>query len=177
MKLTAIVVCVLASLPFVGLTIAAPAPSFELRRFDGGDPVKLTDFAGQILVLDFFAYWCAPCAVSAPNIEEQIQKYYSARSGNAQGTAVRVLSINVEADHRDKTAAFIRKHGLSMVAHDAEGATLDQYGGKGLPYLVIVDGTRGTPGQWEFEIVYRRAGFEGVKKLRTVIDGLGRKEP
>jgi len=167
----------LAILTAVGPTIAAPAPMFELRRFDSAEAIRLTDFAGQILVIDFFAYWCAPCARSSPIIEEQIQKHYAARSGNAQGIPVRLLSINVEADHPDKTAAFIRKHGLSLVAHDVRGATLEQYGGKGLPYLVIVDGTRGTRGQWEFEIVYQRAGFEDINKLRTVIDGLGRKEP
>jgi thiol-disulfide isomerase/thioredoxin len=168
---------VVTSLGLAVSTAAAPAPAFELERFGGGDPVKLADFAGEILVIDFFAYWCAPCARSAPVIEEEIAKYYTTAGGNPQGIAVRLLSVNVEAEQREKTAQFVRRHGLSRVVHDQAGETLGRYGGKGLPYLVIVDGTRGTRDEPRFEVVYRHAGFEGIRKLRTLIDGLGRKTP
>ena len=158
-------------------SFAAPASGFELPRFGGGDPVKLTDFAGQIVVLDFFAHWCAPCAKSAPLVEEQVQKFYSAQRGNRQGIPVQVLSVNVEPDDAKRTAAFIKKHGSSLVVNDLEGATLRQFGGASLPYLVIVDGTRGTRDRPVFETVYAHAGFEGAEKLRAVIDRLGAKQP
>src|SRR5215470_4674406 len=44
---------------------AETAPSFDLPRWQTGQRVRLEDFAGQILVLDFFAYWCVPCLTAS----------------------------------------------------------------------------------------------------------------
>ena len=42
-------------------TTTVVSPSFELNRFGSEELVKLDDFAGSIVILDFFAYWCVPC--------------------------------------------------------------------------------------------------------------------
>ena len=157
---------------------AADGPKdFALERLDGKGTVRLSDHAGKVVVLDFFAHWCVPCARSSPVVEEQIQKHYASRKGNPGGIPVQVISINVEPDDAKGTRAFVRKHGISLALNDKDGSTLKAFGGEGLPYFVILDGTRGTAEKPAFKVVYAKSGFEGVDKLRTIIDRLGAGQP
>ena len=167
------VLLALAAGGWLAPAFAAPAPSFDLKRWETGERVRLEDFAGQIVVLDFFGYWCVPCQKTSAEVEDKVQKFYAARKGNAQGIPVRVVSINIEESNPKKTAAFIQKNGASFVINDQDGETLKKYGGKGIPFLVILDGSRAKRDAPSFEIVYKNAGFEGADKLRKIIDSIG----
>ncbi len=60
---------------------AGPAPDFQLTLFNeypgnaGKSPVKLSDLKGKIVVLNFWASWCIPCAQEAPDLQATYQKY------------------------------------------------------------------------------------------------------
>jgi cytochrome c biogenesis protein CcmG/thiol:disulfide interchange protein DsbE len=84
-----------------------PMPPFSA----GGDPAemswtlvdgrraRLTDFRGQVLIVDFYATWCAPCRKSIPHLSE-LQRRSSARG-------LQVVGLNVGGpDDRVKVAAF-----------------------------------------------------------------------
>lgn len=51
-----------------------PAYDFELKDL-AGKTVKLSDFKGKVVVLDFWATWCAPCKASFPNMQEAVNRY------------------------------------------------------------------------------------------------------
>jgi len=168
--ITLILAVVLLS-PKIG-ALAQSAPDFQLPRHDTGETIRLSDFAGQIVVLDFFAYWCAPCRVASHALEAEIQKFYSARHGNPKGIPIRVVSINIEKEHPDLTHQFISNTGASLVLDDFSGAVLKQFGATGIPYLAIIDASQSLSGSPAFKVVYAHAGFEGAARLRAVIDGI-----
>ncbi len=150
----------------------AAAPDFVLLKRDSGEPVKLADFAGEIIVLDFFAYWCGPCRKSAVEIEGGIQKYYAAKQGNPQGVPVRVVSVNIEQDNPRQTDKYIRETGAEFVLNDLGGKLLEKFGGVATPFIVVIDGSRATRETPDFRVLHKSEGFEGTKKLRELIDGI-----
>src|SRR6266446_2213592 len=151
-----------------GAMESSPVPDFDLPKWQTGEKVKLADFAGEIVVLDFFAYWCAPCRRASQEIENEIRKYYAARKGNAHGVPVRVVSVNIEKDNPKLTAQFIKETGVEFVLNDFDGALLEKLGGAATPHIVVVDGSLSP----EFRVAYNFSGFEGTKKLRQIIDGI-----
>ena len=124
----------------------------------------------KIIVLDFFAYWCAPCARTSPILEKEIASYYASQKGNPHGIPVDLVAVNVEPANPRRTDLFIRRAGLSHVIQDLEGQLLEQFDSQGIPLIVVLDGTSSESG---FVIHYQHAGFEGINKLRSVIDAIG----
>ena len=118
------------------------APTFELSKWETGETVKLGDFAGEIVVLDFFAYWCVPCKRASQEVESGIQKYYAGKKGNPHGVPVRVISVNIEKDNPKQTAQFIKQTRAELVLNDFDGALLAKLGGAATPFLVITAGRR-----------------------------------
>ncbi|MDD4019075.1 MAG: TlpA disulfide reductase family protein, partial [Kiritimatiellae bacterium] len=148
------------------------APFFRLPQLESEEQVSLDDFRGKIVVLDFFNANCGDCSRISWELESDVQEYYEARSGNQHGIAVQVVAVNSEAAQQEDMEAFLQKTELSMVLDDPEGALLRRYGGTGLPYLVVIDATATEPGATVPRVVLRQAKYEGLRKLREVIDAI-----
>jgi len=136
--------------------------------------IRLGDFAGKIVVLDFFTYWCAPCRQASADLERGIQRYYAARGGNPAGLPVVVVAINLEPGHPDRTDAFVRQAGLELAADDPSQKVFSLFDEQNsLPLIVVINGAAGISGRRQWEVLYRKAGYDGAAVLRSVIDSVG----
>lgn len=86
----------------------APADRGKAINFtgttDGGDKVSSDDFRGQVLVVNFWAGYCAPCRVEAPELEKLSKKW--------DGNGAAFLGINTY-DEAPTALAFARNYGVT----------------------------------------------------------------
>lgn len=55
--------------------LGAPAPDFSFTLLDTGETVRLEDYAGQVVLINWWATWCAPCLEELPALNELQSKY------------------------------------------------------------------------------------------------------
>lgn len=119
-----------ASGPVSGTDVGNVAPSFEAVN-DAGKPVKLSDLQGQVVVLNFWATWCAPCKVEMPEFE----KAYQANGDNN----FTVLAIN-NAESLDKVTTFRGQMKLSFpFVMDEKGDLQRLYGVVSYPSTYVLN--------------------------------------
>jgi thiol-disulfide isomerase/thioredoxin len=80
------------------------APDFTQTDPDG-KPVKLSDFRGKYLLLDFWASWCGPCRAENPNVVKAYNQY--------KDKNFTILSVSLDKeDAREAWLAAIKKDGM-----------------------------------------------------------------
>jgi thiol-disulfide isomerase/thioredoxin len=100
-----------------------------------GDPLKLSDFAGQIVVLNVWASWCAPCRAEAGALEEVALQF--------DGKGVQFIGLNTR-DSQAAAQAFTRNFGVtypSLVDTDGRIQLLfnDSLPPQAIPSTIVID--------------------------------------
>lgn len=130
---------------------------FTLKDMNGAD-VRLGDYAGKVILLDFWATWCAPCRIEIPGFIELYDRY------EAQGLAILGISID---DPPDALRAYARELGMDypVLIGDGRDDVKDAFGPiVGFPTSVIIarDGT----------ICRRHVGFATKEQFEQDIKAL-----
>lgn len=107
------------------------APDFELKDIHG-KMVKLSDFRGKAIVLNFWATWCAPCKTEIPWFEDLQDKY-----GN-QGLTVVGVALDESSD--EEIANYAKEMKINYPVLLGKEETSDLYGGvDALPTTFYID--------------------------------------
>src|SRR6266498_1014718 len=78
-----------SSAPATRLKVGQPAPNFELVLVDG-NRLHLSDLRGQVVVLNYWATWCAPCPTELPLLD----RYY--RAASQRGWPLKIFAVATE---------------------------------------------------------------------------------
>lgn len=160
----------LYSQPFPQGTIAA---DFTLKDRRTGEDVTLSDFEDHVIVLDFFAYWCAPCAFSSPDIEQNIQQFYEEQSGNLGGVPVQVIAVNIEAGNPDLTDDFIAQTELDLVVDDPDAVAWSLFNQvNGIPLFVVINGVKNSPSHEQWEVLHNAPSYPGSDFFKEIINSI-----
>lgn len=111
-----------------------PARAPEIRFTDtAGAPLDLAAFKGKVVLLNYWATWCAPCVEEMPSLER-----LQTRLGGADFT---VLAISVDRQGLDIVQPFLDRVGLRQlpIYLDRSGASMRAFGIRGLPTTMIID--------------------------------------
>lgn len=106
------------------------APAFTLSA-PGGEHTNLTDYRGRVVLLNFWATWCAPCREEMPSMQKLWEAY--------RDRGLVVLAVAVGEDAKPVTR-FAEKLGLDYpVLLDRKEDVRDSYGVVGLPVSYFID--------------------------------------
>ncbi|RPI83330.1 MAG: TlpA family protein disulfide reductase [Chloroflexi bacterium] len=109
--------------------VEGTAPGFDLINLDG-DTIKLSDYLGKNVLINFWATWCPPCIEEMPAIERAYQQY--------QGEVV-VIAVNI-SEPEETVREFIKQNGLTFeVMIDNNGAIERLYRVRGYPTTFLIN--------------------------------------
>lgn len=118
------------SAPAPSTKIGAIAPDFQLPSL-GGETVALSDYQGQVILVNTWATWCPPCKAEMPAIDE----FYKTH----QNEGFVVLAINSQEDAAT-VQRFINTQGFTFsVLLDTQARVINQYKVRGLPTSFVID--------------------------------------
>lgn len=136
-----------------------PAP-----KIDGTDlenrPVSLAAYRGKVVVLNFWASWCAPCRAEAQTLEALYKKH--------QKSGVRFLGINIK-DDRTAALAFERKKKVTYPSvYDQSGTVAlgfrETVPPKAIPSTIVIDAKGRVSGR-----IIGQTTYAGLDKLITTV--------
>lgn len=139
------------------------APSFELKNING-DMVKLSDYHGGYVVINFFATWCPPCKAELPGFIEVMEDYARIDEG------ITFLFIDVDEKNTEVKDFIKEKNYTTLVPlMDNGGEVFRRYTIRGgIPLTVIVDE--------DGKLRFRHEGFIDQGALKETIEGVIKNE-
>jgi len=96
-----------------------------------GDPVRLSELRGKVVLVDFWASWCVPCRTSFPALDAIYREYHD--------RGVAVLAVNLDERRRDADAFLSEFPHTMPVLFDPNGTSAEAFAVQGMPSSFVID--------------------------------------
>jgi peroxiredoxin len=97
-----------------------------------GPPLRLSDFKGKVVFLNFWATWCPPCKEEMPSMERLYRRY--------KDKEFTILALSIDSGGAAPVGAFVKKLGLTFpIGLDTKTTVANQYTVRGLPATFLID--------------------------------------
>jgi len=140
------------------VTLNKPAAAFTAEKLDGTGTLSLSDYSGNVVVLNFFASWCIPCKEENPALLRVWERYRS--------SDVVIIGI-VYQDSLDSARKYVRDNGVTWpTVTDDDGRVAFAYGVFGIPETYFI-GPDGIVAGRHIGPISEAALVTGIEKLRA----------
>ena len=110
----------------------AAAPDFVALDVMTGEARTLSDYRGQVVLLNIWATWCGPCEVEMPSMERLHRRLGS--------EGLRVVAVSVDETGPEQVSEWVREHGLTFeVLQDRSRRIEWQFQTTGVPETIVID--------------------------------------
>lgn len=114
------------------IEVGSPAPDFNAEQIPTGDSVTLRDYRGDVVLLNLWATWCAPCLREMPAMERLYQKL------GPEGLSV--VAVSVDATDNGSIQAFANELNLTFdILYDRSHQIERTYQVMALPQSFVID--------------------------------------
>lgn len=125
----------------VGLSQGDTPPDFELKTLEG-KTIRLSDYNGKKVILNFWASWCPPCKAEMPHMEN----YYKtkAKKQNVEIIAVNLTNVERGSNKIEQVEGFVNEYGLTFqIPLDVNGEVGRTYQILSIPTTYMIDSNGG----------------------------------
>jgi peroxiredoxin len=120
-----------SAIPADAGTIGSKAPEFALQDLSG-KTVRLSDYAGKVVIVDFWATWCGPCRAEVPDFVRLQSKY--------RDKGLVILGLSLDENGEKLVRDFAKEYGVNYPMLLANPETARRYGGiVGIPTTFVLD--------------------------------------
>jgi len=106
------------------------APDFTLTSVDG-EPITLSQLRGKVVLLDFWATWCAPCRLAIPHIND-LYKAYRERG-------LEIIGLSLDKGSPERVRKFALNIGIEYTIIMADDDLVKKYGISPIPTTYLID--------------------------------------
>jgi peroxiredoxin len=136
------------------------APTFDLPLLDGGQ-VSLSEQRGKVVILDFWATWCAPCEIQMPVLDALWE--------HVDREEWMIIGISVDQVPANEVVAWVAERGFRYPIALGDPDLAMRYGVIGYPTLVVIDP--------QGRIFERHTGVWSRPEIEEIVAEIRRKQP